>query len=104
MQTVHCYKDCQRGRRVKNKMTPEQRLKSLAMVIENHISFRVGARVLLSGASGSGKTHFISQVIEHREELFEFMPQKIIFCTHEGTRQTHLKPELLEARNNRGDP
>jgi ABC-type dipeptide/oligopeptide/nickel transport system ATPase component len=72
-------------------------------VIENHISFRQGCRVLLSGASGSGKSYFLAQVIEHRSEQFEVVPQKIIFCTHEGTRQTNLKPELLAARNDKGE-
>lgn len=81
------------------KMTEEQ-LKSLSTVISNHISFRQGCRVLLSGASGSGKSYFLTQVIQNRAELFESVPQKIIFCTHEGTR---LQQNLHEETNDSGE-
>jgi ABC-type dipeptide/oligopeptide/nickel transport system ATPase component len=81
----------------------EEQLKSLSTVINNHISFRQGARVLLSGSSGSGKSYFLAQVIQHRAELFEVVPKKIIVCTHEGTRETHLQQQLLEETNDSGE-
>jgi energy-coupling factor transporter ATP-binding protein EcfA2 len=80
-------------------MAGEQNIKKL---ISNHVTFREGARVLLSGTSGSGKSHFISQVIEHRNDLFEVAPQRIIFCTHSMTQDLHLGPTLLDELNDKG--
>jgi predicted ATPase len=82
----------------------EEKLKSLSVVIENHIIFRQGGRVLLSGASGSGKSFFLSQVIRHRAELFEVEPRKIVFCTHEGTRETYLDSQGVEIEFHKGMP
>jgi ABC-type oligopeptide transport system ATPase subunit len=104
---AHYTNDCLKGRispkKIEKMSELENKIKSLSTVIDNHITFRQSARVLLSGASGSGKSFFLARIIQHRAELFEVTPGKIIFCTHEGTRETHLQPSLLEETNDRGE-
>jgi hypothetical protein len=83
-------------------MAQIEKLKTLSKLVTNHVTFRSGARILLSGPSGSGKSHFISQCIEKRFELFEVVPQKIIFCSHSGSRDLNLE-KLADEKNIRGE-
>ena len=54
----------------------------MAAQICEDIVFREGARVLLVGSSGAGKTQFIKNVIKNKIDLFEIPPSKILFCSH----------------------
>jgi hypothetical protein len=48
------------------------------------ILYKVGARVLMIGASGSGKTEFLLRLLDksNRQDYFEVAPSRILFCSH----------------------
>src|SRR5579872_662425 len=67
--------------------------------VEQFVPFREGARVLLIGSSGSGKSHFISECIRHRDIFFQIPPNKIVFCSHSGSldiKTNELKNEMAK--------
>ena len=67
--------------------------------IEQFVPFREGARVLLVGSSGSGKTQFLTRVVQNRDIFFQFPPPKVIFCSHSGSRDIgteELQKEMAE--------
>jgi ABC-type dipeptide/oligopeptide/nickel transport system ATPase component len=66
------------------------------------IPFRVGARVLLVGSSGSGKTRFLSKIISNRKDFFEITPQKVYFYSHSGSRDLQIG-QLEQLKNDRSD-
>lgn len=61
------------------------------MEVCEDVLFRVGARVLLSGASGAGKTQFIMNTIKKRADLFEILPSRILFCSHMQSKDLHAQ-------------
>ena len=69
----------------------------------NFVPFRVGARAIFVGSSGSGKTHFIASAIKEREVFFEVPPPHVVFCTHSGSRDLS-SAQLTAARRSDGRP
>jgi hypothetical protein len=51
------------------------------MAVCTDVLFKVGARVLLSGASGAGKTKFLMNVIRRRADLFEVPPTRLLYAS-----------------------
>ena len=43
-------------------------------------SFKVPCTILVSGPTGSGKTHTIAKIIKNRKSLFSCMPDRVIYC------------------------
>ena len=41
------------------------------------------AYIFISGPSGSRKTEFVKKMIEYREDLFDILPQHIVWCYKE---------------------
>ena len=36
--------------------------------------------IFISGPSGSGKTEFVKKMIDYKEDLFNILPQRIVWC------------------------
>ena len=51
--------------------------------MESSLFFRHPCNLFISGPSGSGKTQFVKQLIEYKLELFQPVPQKIVWCYKE---------------------
>ena len=47
--------------------------------IEN-LLFIHPSNIFISGPSGSGKTEFVKKIIEFKEDLFDILPQRIVWC------------------------
>ena len=56
---------------------------SLSGVDGNHLLFKHPANLFISGPSSSGKTQFVKKLIEFKDELFNIIPEKIIWCYKE---------------------
>ena len=46
--------------------------------------FKHPANIFISGPSGSGKTEFVKKLIQYKEDLFDILPQRIVWCYKEG--------------------
>ena len=42
--------------------------------------FKHPSNIFISGPSGSGKTEFVKKMIELKEDLFDILPQRIVWC------------------------
>lgn len=51
--------------------------------MESSLLFQHPCNIFISGPSGSGKTQFVKQLIEYKENLFQLVPQRIIWCYKE---------------------
>lgn len=69
--------------------------------VEYVAPFREGARVLVVGSSGTGKSSFISKLVLARKDMFEIPPKRVLFCTHSGTRDLQSE-KLLQERDDNG--
>lgn len=47
--------------------------------VSDMIPFQDNSNIIISGCSGSGKTHFVSKMIKHSEDIFVTPPSSIIF-------------------------
>lgn len=45
--------------------------------------FKHPANIFISGPSGSGKTEFVKKLIDYKEDLFDILPQRIVWCYKE---------------------
>ena len=45
--------------------------------------FKHPANIFISGPSGSGKTEFVKKMIDYKEDLFNILPQRIVWCYKE---------------------
>ena len=36
--------------------------------------------MFISGPSGSGKTQFVKKVLEYKSDLFQVVPERIVWC------------------------
>lgn len=45
--------------------------------------FKNPANIFISGPSGSGKTEFVKKLIQYKEDLFDILPQRIVWCYKE---------------------
>ena len=70
--------------------------------VDDFVPFREGARTMLVGSSGSGKTKFISRLVQERNHFFEVPPPKVIFCSHSGSREQHTSELQKELVSNDG--
>jgi hypothetical protein len=84
------------------RITPSQGKMDKIKVVEDFVLFHIGSRVLVSGASSSGKSFFIKELIKKRQNFFEITPNRIIFCTHLDSKDVY-KDELLALKNDRGE-
>ena len=65
----------------------------LAMAISTHqldsnqdigsLFFKHPSNIFSSGRSGSGKTEFVKKMIELKEDFFDILPQRIVWCYEE---------------------
>ena len=58
--------------------------------------FKHPSNIFISGPSGSGKTEFVKKMIEFKEDLFDILPQRIVWCYKEWK---HL---IISYKNVRG--
>jgi len=73
-------------------------------LVENVVPFREGARIMLVGGSGTGKSSFIDKIIKFRNEMFEVPPKSILFCSHQGSEVSHMaKMAKSSADKNKGN-
>ena len=45
--------------------------------------FKHPSNIFISGPSGSGKTDFVKKRIEFKEDLFDILPKRIVWCYKE---------------------
>ena len=58
--------------------------------------FKHPSNIFISGPSGSGKTEFDKRMIEFKEDLFDILPQRIVWCYKDG------KNLIISYKNVRG--
>ena len=51
--------------------------------MEQSLLFQHPCNIFISGPSGSGKTEFVRRMIEYREDLFQTIPNKVVWCYKE---------------------
>ena len=51
--------------------------------MEDSLLFQHPCNIFVSGPSGSGKTQFVKRVLEYKENLFQIVPQQIVWCYKE---------------------
>jgi energy-coupling factor transporter ATP-binding protein EcfA2 len=51
--------------------------------MESSLLFHHPCNIFISGPSGSGKTQFVKQLIEYKSDVFQCVPQKIVWCYKE---------------------
>lgn len=51
--------------------------------MESTLLFQHPCNIFISGPSGSGKTQFVKRLIEYKEDLFQIVPQQIVWCYKE---------------------
>ena len=71
-------------------------------LVENVVPFRVGARIMCAGVSGSGKSTFVQNLIKFAREMFEVLPVSILFCSHRGSQK--LGTEFRAVADAAGSP
>jgi len=75
--------------------------------VDDFALFRVGARVLLVGASGAGKSQFLLRAIQQRQQCFEVPPNRVLFCSHSGSALDNSDASgagaLVKEKNARGN-
>ena len=62
--------------------------------------FKHPANIFISGPSGSGKTEFVKKMIEYREDLFDILPQHIVWCYKEWQSAYNILQERKESKIN----
>lgn len=55
--------------------------------------FKHPANIFISGPSGSGKTEFVKKMIEYKEDLFDILPQRIVWCYKEWQQAYNILQE-----------
>lgn len=51
--------------------------------MESSLLFRHPCNFFISGPSGSGKTQFVKRVLEYKPDLFQIVPERIVWCYKE---------------------
>ena len=57
------------------------------------LCFKHPANILISGPGGSGKTQFTKKLIEYKHDLFNIVPEKIVWCYKEWQSTYNLLKE-----------
>ena len=55
--------------------------------------FKHPSTIFISGPSGSGKTEFVKKMIEFKEDLFDILPQRIVWCYKEWQKSYNILQE-----------
>ena len=55
--------------------------------------FKHPSNIFISGPSGSGKTEFVKKMIEFKEDLFDILPQRIVWCYKEWQKSYNILKE-----------
>ena len=55
--------------------------------------FKHPSDIFISGPSGSGKTEFVKKMIEFKEDLFDILPQQIVWCYKEWQNSYNILQE-----------
>ena len=55
--------------------------------------FKHPSNIFISGPSGSGKTEFVKKMIEFKEDLFDILPQHIVWCYKEWQKSYNILQE-----------
>ena len=55
--------------------------------------FKHPSNIFISGPSGSGKTEFVKKMIEFKEDLFDILPQRIVWCYKEWQKSYNILQE-----------
>ena len=55
--------------------------------------FKHPSNIFISGPSGSGKTEFVKKMIEFKEDLFDILPQRIVWCYKEWQTSYNILQE-----------
>ena len=59
----------------------------------NHLLFKHPANIFISGPGSSGKTQFVKKLIEFKDELFNIVPENIVWCYKEWQHAYSLLQE-----------
>ena len=52
--------------------------------------FKHPSNIFISGPIGSGKTEFVKKMIEFKENLFDILPQRIVWCYKEWQKSYNI--------------
>ena len=52
--------------------------------------FKHPSNIFISGQSGSGKTEFVKKMIEFKVDVFDILPQRIVWCYKEWQKLKNL--------------
>ena len=55
--------------------------------------FKHPSNIFISGPSGSGKTEFVKKMIEFKEDLFDILPLRIVWCYKEWQKSYNILQE-----------
>ena len=55
--------------------------------------FKHPSNIFISGPSGSGKTEFVKKMIEFKEDLFDILPKRIVWCYKEWQKSYNILQE-----------
>ena len=55
--------------------------------------FKHPSNIFISGPSGSGKTEFVKKMTEFKEDLFDILPQRIVWCYKEWQKSYNILQE-----------
>ena len=55
--------------------------------------FQHPCNIYISGPSGCGKTEFVRKLIDYREDLFNIVPEKVVWCYKEWQPAYNLMKE-----------
>ena len=55
--------------------------------------FKHPSNIFISGPSGLGKTEFVKKMIEFKEDLFDILPQRIVWCYKEWQKSYYILQE-----------
>ena len=64
-------------------------LKGKSVCIKNHRSgctiyfFQYPCNIFITGPSGCGKTEFVHKLIDYRKDLFNIVPERVVWCYKE---------------------
>ena len=58
--------------------------------------FQHPCNIYISGPSGCGKTEFVRKLIDYREDLFNIIPEKVVWCYKEWQHAYNLMQESFD--------